>query len=196
MHLFQKLSTVLAFLGARAFAQSPQALRPTGVLFPLYIYPGDNCVGWDSVISGYVEIFDSKSTQVHYIPRITSQSTIQFYIVVNPASGPGAPGSQPDANYQACTARLRTTGTAAGNVQILGYVSTQYANREQASVLADISTFSAWKSDYKPEGIFFDEVNATTDHLAQYQNFVSQARSQIGSGQVRSTPFLYAFFPC
>lgn len=62
---------------------------------------------------------------------------VTFYFVVNPASGPGATGSQPDAYYQACIAKLRPAANP--NVVVLGYVPTTFGARSASAVDADIA---------------------------------------------------------
>jgi len=155
-----------------AYAGSTLALLTSGVIFPLYIYPSDNCAAWSSVISG-----------------IQSHTTIQFYMVVNPGSGPGSAGSQPDTTYQACIARLRTTGAASGNnVKILGYVATGGGSRASADVLTDINTYSNWTSTYRPEGIFFDEASNKASFLSAYTTYTSQVRSKFTTSHIILNP--------
>ncbi|KAF8066774.1 Spherulation-specific family 4 [Lyophyllum atratum] len=141
------------------------ALLPSAVIFPLYIYPGDNCAAWAPLISS-----------------ISTHRTLQFQIIVNPASGPGAANSQPDTNYQACVAQLRTTGAANGNnVKILGYVATGFGNRAVSAVTADIDTYKGWTAAYRPEGIFFDEAATAASFLTNYQTFSARVKTDFGS---------------
>ncbi|KAG6911032.1 hypothetical protein DXG01_005448 [Tephrocybe rancida] len=117
------------------------------------------------------------------------KSIVQFYVIVNPASGPGATNSQPDVNYQACIALLRTTGAASGNnVKILGYVATGFGNRASSAVTTDIDTYSNWASAYRPEGIFFDEVATSARFLTNYQTFATRVHTDFGSSFVVLNP--------
>ncbi|KAF5381681.1 hypothetical protein D9615_005457 [Tricholomella constricta] len=158
MRLLGALTVLSACVGSLA-------LLPSAVIFPLYIYPGDNCAAWAPLISS-----------------ISSNPTLQFLFIVNPASGPGAVNSQPDTNYQACVAKLRTTGASSGNnVKIVGYVSTSWGNRASSAVTADIHTYAQWATAYRPSGIFFDEAAIETSALAIYQNYSAHVKTDFGS---------------
>jgi len=151
---------------------STAALLQSGVIFPLYIYPGDGCAGWTTVIGD-----------------VSSFSLIQFYFIVNPSNGPGGrPGSQPDANYQACIASLKSAGTAAGNVKVLGYVSTKRGARARSKVLKDIETYHQWSSAWRPDGIFFDEAATGAAKLHIYRTYVSRVHHVFGTSFVVLNP--------
>ncbi|TFK34631.1 Spherulation-specific family 4 [Crucibulum laeve] len=148
------------------------ALLSSGAIFPLYIYPGDDCSAWTTVIGS-----------------IQACSTVPFYIVVNPASGPGASGTQPDTNYQACIARLRTTASAHGNnLKILGYVATGFGSRASTAVTADIDTYNQWATSYRPDGIFFDEVATATSFLPTYQAYSTKVHQDFGTSFIILNP--------
>jgi hypothetical protein len=86
---------------------------------------------------------------------IATHPDLQFLVVINPSSGPGN-SSTPDEAYQTAIRQLNTYP----NVQKIGYVRTNYAQRNFSEVLADISTYSGWPSqsaDLAVTGIFFDE---------------------------------------
>lgn len=95
------------------------------VLLPLYIYP-DN-YAWQNVLN-----------------NITSQPGLNFSVVVNPASGPGPANSFPDANYISNISALNQYS----NVQVLGYVDTDFANQNGRApftkVKQDITTYHNW----------------------------------------------------
>ncbi|RDB26835.1 Spherulin-4 [Hypsizygus marmoreus] len=151
---------------------STLALLPSGVIFPLYIYPGDNCVAWAPLISA-----------------IRTNTVLQFYLIINPASGPGAAGTQPDTTYQACIATLRSTGAAAGgNVKLLGYVATGYGSRTSSLVTTDIHTYSQWATTYRPEGIFFDEVATAANQLSTYQTYSTKVHTDFGTSYIVFNP--------
>ncbi|TFK34640.1 Spherulation-specific family 4 [Crucibulum laeve] len=140
------------------------ALLPTGVIVPLYIYPG-TCTDWAFLINA-----------------IQSYPTIQFYVIINPNSGPGgAPGTQPDTNYQSCTASIRRAGASAGNAKLLGYVATGYGSRTNATVTSDVDTYSQWTVSYRPDGIFFDEVATAASSLSLYQAFSNRVHQNFGA---------------
>ncbi|KAG6809775.1 hypothetical protein H0H92_014793, partial [Tricholoma furcatifolium] len=152
-----------ALVSAQAGAVSTIASTlPSAVLFPLYIYPDDNCTAWAPLFSS-----------------ITTYTTISFILIINPDSGPdGAPGSQPDANFQNCVAQLRTTGEAAGgNVKMIGYVLTGYGTRNLTDVQNDVDTYGGWDEAYRPEGIFFDEASTDESVVATYQGYVDYVKA-------------------
>ncbi len=72
-------------------------------------------------------------------------------IVANPASGPGA---SPNSDYTTAINAARAAG-----LQVIGYVHTSYTAVDIAVVKADIDS---WYSFYTVDGIFIDEVQATT----------------------------------
>jgi Spherulation-specific family 4 len=114
---------------------------------------------------------------------------VSFYVIVNPNSGPGAAGTQPDANYQACIAQLRTAGAANGNLKILGYVPTGHAADSSAAVMSQIDTYSQWSSAYRPDGIFFDEVSQLAVDLTLYQSYSSKVHADFGTSFVSVISF-------
>ena len=107
------LASALA-VPSSAFA-SPASSR-TGVIIPLYTYPGS---AWASVIQ-------AKTAHPH-VPIIA---------VINPDNGPGA---SLDQNYASGIQALRSAG-----ITVLGYVYTGYAARPAASVIADIDSYKGW----------------------------------------------------
>ncbi|GJE84198.1 Spherulin-4 [Phanerochaete sordida] len=140
------------------------AVAGTGILVPLYIYPGDapTCSAWQPLLNA-----------IHANPFVP------FTVIVNPDSGPGgAPGAQPDASYQGCVPLL----AAHANVRTVGYVPTHYGARSAADVDADIGAYAGWDAAYAPEGIFFDEVEPTSEFLALYTSFAGTARASFAGG--------------
>ena len=93
---------------------------------------------------------------------------------MNPQSGPGN-GSGPDEAYQVAIRQLDTYA----NVQKVGYVRTNYAERNISEVLDDIATYSAWEtesSDLAMAGIFFDEApHHYADGTAEYLTRINAA---------------------
>jgi len=130
------------------------SVSSAGILFPLYIYPGNSCSGWSAVSSA-----------------IKSYPDLTFYIVVNPASGPGSQGSQPDANYQACIPTLKYS-----NSIVVGYVDTGDGTRASSLVTGDIDTYVGWSSTYSVQGIFFDQVSNANSYLSTYTSYSTYAR--------------------
>lgn len=82
----------------------------------------------------------------------------------------------PDDSYIASVAQLNSYS----NVQVIGYIPTEYATRDISAVKSAISTYSGWSS-YKAKnitvsGIFFDEAPRTNDAtLISYMQDVSES---------------------
>jgi len=145
-------------------ASMATAVAGTGIIVPLYIFPGQSpgCTSWAPLLNA-----------------ISANPSVPFFIIVNPDSGPGAVGSQPDAtSYQGCIPQLKSHS----NVKTVGYVFTENGSRSQSDVDADISTYAGWDSTYRPDGIFFDQVEPTSGLLSTYTAFASTAKQSFDSG--------------
>ena len=88
----------------------------TGVIVPLYTYPGDS---WQIVVQAK-----------------RSHPSVPIVAIINPNSGPG---SLLDAKYVTEIKKLQTAG-----VTVLGYVFTNYASRTQDLVIRDIMAYKNW----------------------------------------------------
>ncbi|KAL4914634.1 Spherulation-specific family 4 [Aspergillus aurantiobrunneus] len=130
--------------------------RPSSVIFPLYIYP------------------ESNSTWGPLYEAVLTHSDLNFVVVVNPESGPGS-AALPDEAYQLAIRQLDTYP----NVQKVGYVRTDYADRNVSEVLDDVATYSGWHAqspDLAMAGIFFDESpHLYSDETVEYMNRINQA---------------------
>ncbi|KAJ7627077.1 Spherulation-specific family 4 [Roridomyces roridus] len=125
----------------------------TGVIVPLYQFP---------------------VTSANWAPLETALSTfpsLQFYVIINPNSGPGDADSQPDPAYQTNIQTLRTHS----NALLVGYVLTGFGTRASADVLQDIQTYAGWDASYGVDGIFFDQTMAGFD--AEYTSYSDAVRS-------------------
>jgi hypothetical protein len=131
-----------------------RAQERTGVLVPLYVYPAD--IHTNRV---YNRLIDVKRRY----------ETVPFWVILNPASGPG---EQVDANYAKAIDRLCGAGCV-----VLGYVTTSYGKRAAADVQADIDR---WLKLYpRTHGIFFDEMTykdnaAAADHQARLNRYARE----------------------
>ncbi|KAF5347220.1 hypothetical protein D9758_011086 [Tetrapyrgos nigripes] len=130
----------------------------TGAIFPLYIFPGDPgiCAGWSAVLDS-----------------ISANPTLPFYLIVNPNSGPV---DTPDPGYQSCIPQVRSLSD---NVKVVGYVATGYGSKASSDVLNEVTTYMNWDVSYRPTGIFFDETNATADHVQLYTSYAAQVRQDV-----------------
>jgi len=133
-----------------------------GILFPAYFCPDpSDCSATDC--PNYASI--SK--------QITAHPAVPFYIIVNPATGPGS--SSPAQGYQTCIPTLTSAGT---NGVVLGYVHTSFGSRSSSDVEGDISTYAQWGSSFRPTGIFFDEASSSSANVSLYASYASFARQQ------------------
>lgn len=130
------------------------------VLVPLYIYPFENAVAWQPLMT-----------------VIGNHPAVQYLIIINPNSGPG-PDNYPDANYVDGVSQLY----AFPNVKMIGYVDTLYMRNSQDTVNANVDKYASW-TDYATnitlQGIFFDDMTDSMDQSALgYMSVVSNyARS-------------------
>jgi hypothetical protein len=139
----------------RALQFHVRAQQRTGVLVPLYVYPAN---------------VHTNATWNRLMDVKRRFETVPFWVIVNPASGPG---KDVDANYTKGIDRLQGAGCV-----VLGYVTTSYGKRPTADVQADIDR---WRTFYpRTHGIFFDEmIYADTDAAARHQMTLNQyAREQ------------------
>jgi hypothetical protein len=122
-----------------------RAQQPSGLLVPLYVYPGNVANN-----PAFQRLIDLKR----------QYETVPVWVIVNPASGPG---KKVDPNYTRAIDRLVGAGCV-----VIGYVTTSYAKRPAADVRADVD---GWRTMYpRVHGIFFDEmVYEDTDAAVRYQ---------------------------
>ncbi|PWY92701.1 cell surface spherulin 4-like protein [Aspergillus heteromorphus CBS 117.55] len=135
------------------------------VFVPLYVYPAPGA--WEPL---------EKVVSAH--------RNVNFTVVINPGSGPG-PNALPDANYTREIPKLASYG----NVRLLGYVATTYAQRNISLVRRDIETYAAWPTngsnpDLAVRGIFFDETPQQYDDstLAYLQELTALVKTTSGLG--------------
>ncbi|ODM95148.1 Spherulin-4 [Orchesella cincta] len=141
----------------------------SGTIIPLYIYPKTNNGGnaWQALFDAY---------RAH---------PINTWAIVNVNSGPGT--RRKDANYINAIRDLHAAG-----IKTLGYVLTNYTQRSEAAVKADVDR---WKQLYQPTGIFFDEMayDDVNSKVQYYQNLNNYAKSQgytftVGNPGTRTVP--------
>jgi hypothetical protein len=130
------------------------AQQRAGLLIPLYVYPAN---------------IHTNATYNQLIALKRRHASIPFWVILNPASGPG---SNRDANYTKAIDRLQGAGCL-----VLGYVSTRYGKREASAVSRELET---WLRLYpRVQGVFFDEmINEDTDQAVDHQrSLTSRARA-------------------
>ncbi|KAL3456235.1 Spherulation-specific family 4 [Aspergillus heterothallicus] len=94
----------------------------TGVILPLYTWPSDST--WEPVYNA-----------------LAAYPNVDFYVIVNPNSGPGD-SSPPASDYITGVETLNSYP----NAHTLGYVRTNWADRDISEVKADIDIYSQWAS--------------------------------------------------
>lgn len=133
-------------------------VRSTGIIIPLYTWPGNNA--WDAVF---------KSIAAH--PSTT------FYLIINPNSGPGTT-EYPDDAFITSVSKLNSYP----NTHLLGYTLTDYGARPRAKVESEIAMYAKWSSytgkNISLSGIFFDVASNGQDRsqLEYYQQVSSTAK--------------------
>jgi len=130
------------------FESSAGATCGTGTIVPLYSYPQikNGVHNWQPLIDAYANY------------------SIPVWAIVNVNSGPGL---QLDANYASGINLLKKNG-----IHTLGYVATNYSKRDISLVKQDVDY---WKTFYKPEGIFFDEMS--NGNIANQVNYYAQLQT-------------------
>jgi hypothetical protein len=106
---------------------------------------------------------------------------LQFLVIINPNSGPGAAPWWPNEDYIREIPRLN----ALPNVTTLGYVRATYCKRPLQDVLEDIETYDRRGREdirYRVDGIFLDEtVNLYSEEAKRYLDTVDRrARDLMG----------------
>jgi hypothetical protein len=141
-----------------------RAQERTGLLVPMYIYPANIHKN-----AAYNSLIDLKRRF----------ETVPMWVIVNPASGPGA---QVDANYTKAIDRLQGAGCV-----VLGYVSTSYGKRREIEVQKDIDQ---WLKMYpRIHGIFFDEmIYEDTEKGAKHQAALNKYAHDAGCWPTVANP--------
>lgn len=93
-------------------------------------------------------------------------------VIMNPASGPG---ERVDGSHLPALQLLRDAG-----VQTVGYVDTNYGSRARHDVIADVGRYFIW---YGIDGVCFDRVSVSADHLGHFRRLAEEAR-KLGAGVV------------
>ena len=122
----------------------------TGVIIPLYIYPGDSWNALNNLIMNY--------------------PNVPVVVIVNVDNGPGL---SVDANYASGIRMLQSNS----NVVTLGYVDTAYGQRDQNSVTDDITRWQDYYSN-QIEGIFLDNMDNSYANIDIYKNYSTYIKEQ------------------
>lgn len=141
-----------------------RSTQSAGLLIPLYVYPENIHTNQD-----YNRIIQLKR----------DYPTIPFWVIVNPASGPG---TSADGNYLKAIDRLIGAGCV-----VIGYVPTNYGKTSIANVTKDLL---AWKKMYpRTHGIFFDEmIYEDNDQSALHQSKLNTVAHEMGFWPIVANP--------
>lgn len=121
------------------------------MLIPLYSHPRDEQGElWKRVVQA---------------AKKTTALTVIFGVIREDAVAVG----RPDSDYLHGLHKLHDAG-----IKVLAYVETSYGDRSMQDVKDDVKAYSQY---FAIDGIFFDEVSGSMDHLAYYEALISYARS-------------------
>lgn len=133
------------------------------ILLPLYIYP----MWWDPDLYRWDEV-------------AAAVEKAEIWAIINPASGPGGP---PNSDYVRGLADLRAAG-----VTMIGYVYTDYGNRDLATVKAEVDLYAEHFKSHGLVGIFYDGVASSADKLSYYAELARYAKEEKGFSWVFLNP--------
>ncbi len=144
---FITFTTLLGCGGSGSTSFQEQTLGISTILVPLYSYPAD---------VNYRE---------HHQRLAQLRSQKDIIVIINPDSGPGV---IKDKEFENIISMYKASGK-----RVLGYVSTDYARRDQQGVIADIERYL----DFYPQvdGFFLDEVSNELrdfEYYRQIYNYV------------------------
>ncbi|PSB56856.1 Spherulation-specific family 4 [Chamaesiphon polymorphus CCALA 037] len=139
------------------------------ILLPLYIYPNwydRNNYIWNQVI--------------------LAAKKVPIVAIINPNNGPD--NAPPNVDYQQGIKDLRQAG-----VKVIGYVPTNYANRDLQAVKADIDLYLKY---FNVDGIFIDEAANQQDKLDYYHQIYRYLKSSSPStDSIRSIAYTLIINP-
>ncbi|TBR11042.1 MAG: hypothetical protein EPO62_02470 [Candidatus Nitrosotenuis sp.] len=128
-------------------SQHAFAATSTGIMIPLYTYPGTT---WDTVVAAK-----------------NAHPSVPIVAIINPNNGPG--GAK-DSNYVSGIQKLQSAG-----IVVIGYVATGYGSRSTSTVNSDIDTYKSWYPQL--QGIFFDEMSNGGGDETYYGNLSNHSKS-------------------
>ncbi|KAM0756400.1 hypothetical protein T439DRAFT_376599 [Meredithblackwellia eburnea MCA 4105] len=148
---------------------SVTSVKATGVIIPLY---SSSSTCWPELQTG-----------------VKANPSVPFTVIINPSSGPLSDVSEP---VLACIPTLRSVLNSES--KIVGYVSTQYGNRDQSAVTAGIQEYQSWSSltvsgtAIPIDGVFLDECSDSESTLSIYTAYSKTINSAFSDGIVVLNP--------
>lgn len=158
--------------GTAPVSQAPQTSTatakrstPMGVLVPLYGYP--------LVSSGSGASYTTSNSPA-WTQVAAGAAVVPTVAIINPSNGPVACSSPPSATLSAFAQGIGMLHAA--GVTVLGYVETDFGQRDLAQVKADVQ---AYAQCYGVDGVFFDEVFNQASQASYYGQAAAAARADI-----------------
>lgn len=119
----------------------------------------------------------------------------QLAVIVNPDSGPGAAPIDP--NYIAANGQGPLVTLAATDALLVGYVSTDYGNRDAATVRAEMTRYfdaAYWRNtNVRLDGFFFDEMSNDLGKVGYYRGLRDHARALSATALLIGNPGIYTY---
>lgn len=129
----------------------------------------------------YMDPYDEGLTNWQQIGNAVSK--INIISIINPENGPGKNIAK-DPDYVSALTNLKKQNRQSGGSYMIGYVYTKSGSRAMSAVQADILKYSQWPEQYRPDGIFFDEVSDQKSKVAYYDQIYAYAKSLFGSSSI------------
>jgi hypothetical protein len=101
--------------------------------------------------------------------KIIKNKQIPTYAIINPHNGPG---EKADKSYINGIKYLKKF-----NINIIGYVHTEYSKRNIHLIKEDIYKWSDFYFDYGMDGIFFDETDTNENSFSFYDDLLKYTRN-------------------
>lgn len=122
------------------------------ILIPFYIYPNhwDNSYQWKRLIE------TNKQTEI--------------WVIINPDNGPGET-INPD--YEKGLSDINING-----IKILCYIPTNYGKRDLDRIKDDVDKYLKFYKNYNLFGIFYDEVNSSSEFIFYYKEICNYAKEK------------------
>lgn len=119
----------------------------------------------------------------------------QIAVIVNPDSGPGA--SPIDPNYIDAAGQGPLVALAATAAVLVGYIATDYGNRDLATVRAEMTRYydaAYWRgTSVRLDGFFFDEMSNDLGDVSYYRQLRDHARSLAAGSLLIGNPGIYTY---
>ncbi|MBN8738279.1 MAG: hypothetical protein BGP24_03785 [Lysobacterales bacterium 69-70] len=169
-------------LGAAVAAPPPAAAASVGAarwLVPAYANPC--CDGGPALWSALIATAQTRPQQLA--------------VIVNPDSGPGA--SPIDPNYIAANGQGPLTTLAATDALLVGYIPTDYGNRDAAAVRAEMTRYfdaAYWRhTNVRLDGFFFDEMSNELGKVGYYRDLHDHARTLSANALLIGNPGVHTY---